>query len=229
VTSKLKGAIFDMDGTILDSMGHWRSLNVEFLKKRGLPVPEEIQGQELITHSSAAARLYLEKFDLGMTIEEVIREFEDDMGPLYESVILPKPGAVKCLRALHAAGLKLCVATVTPKGVAEKVLMRHGLLGLFEFVVCATDTGLKKSGAEFFHEIAGRMNLKASDCVVFEDAVYAMRGARAAGCAVVAIEDASASPDLPEILEICDVYMHDYNLFTLETLQRLDKPIPSGI
>lgn len=229
MASRFKGAIFDMDGTILDSMGHWRSLNVEFLNKRGLPVPEEIQGQELLTRSSEAARLFLEKYDLGMTIDEIIREFEDDMGPKYDAVIEPKPGAAACLRALQESGLKLCVATVTPQRVAEKALQRHDLLELMEFVVCATDTGLKKSGAEFFHEIAGRMNLAADECVVFEDAAYAMRGAKAAGCAVVAVEDASAKPDLPEILEICDVYVRDYNLFTLEALDLLDKGVSGAV
>lgn len=229
MTSRFKGAIFDMDGTILDSMGHWRSLNVKFLAKRGLQVPEEIRGQELITHSGAAARLYLEKFNLGMTVQEVIREFEDDMGPMYENVIKPKPGAVECLRALHEAGLKLCVATVTPQEVAEGALKKQGLLDLFEFVVCPTDTGMNKTKPEFFRMVAGRMNLQAEDCVVFEDAVYAMRGAKAARCAVVAVEDACAKPDFSEILEICDVYVRDYNLFTLEALDRLDKRIPGTV
>lgn len=227
--SRFKGAIFDMDGTILDSMGCWRSLNVKFLAKRGLPVPEEIRGQELITHSGAAARLYLEKYDLGMTVQEIIREFEDDMVPMYRNVIQPKPGGRECLRALREAGLALCVATVTPQRVAEEALRKHGLLELFEFVVCPADIGMSKSRPEFFQMVARRMNLAAGDCVVFEDALYAMRGAKAAGCAVVAVEDASAKPDLPEILEICDVYVRDYNLFTLESLERLDKPVSGAV
>ena len=229
MTSRFKGAIFDMDGTILDSMGHWRSLNVEFLNKRGLPVPEEIQGQELLTRSSAAAKLFLEKYDLGMTVEEILQEFENDMGPRYREVIQPKPGAVECLRMLREAGLKLSVATVTPREIAEAALQRHGLLDLFEFVVCPTDSGLHKSKPEFFQMVAGRMGFSAEDCVVFEDAVYAMFGAKAAGCAVVAIEDASAAPDLTEILEICDVYVRDYNLFTLEALDRLDKRVSDAV
>jgi HAD superfamily hydrolase (TIGR01509 family) len=229
VASKFKGAIFDMDGTILDSMGCWRSLNVEFLKKRGLPVPEEIQGQELITHSGAAVKLYLQRFDLGMTFQEIIREFEDDMGPLYQTVILPKAGAADCLKGLKKAGLKLCVATVTPQGVAERALERHGLLDLFEFVANPNDIGINKSKPEFFYLISDRMGLAATDCVVFEDAVYAMRGAKAAGCKVVAIEDATSAPDLKEILEISDIYLHDYNLFTLETLERLDRRVPGTV
>jgi HAD superfamily hydrolase (TIGR01509 family) len=229
VTSRFKGAIFDMDGTILDSMGSWRSLNVKFLNKRGLEVPEEIRGQELITHSSAAARLYLEKFNLGMTLQDIIQEFEDEMGPLYAGVIQPKPGVAECLRALREAGLKLSVATVTPKEVAEGALKQHGLLDLFEFVVCPTAMGLNKSNPEFFRTVADRMNLAAQDCAVFEDAIYAMRGAKAAGCAVVAVEDASAAPDLKEIHEICDVYVRDYNLFTLEALDRLDKRVSGAV
>jgi len=229
MATKFKGAIFDMDGTLLDSMGSWRSLNVEFLKKRGLPVPEEIQGQELITRSSAAAKLYLQKFDLGMTFQEIIREFEDDMGPLYQTVILPKAGAADCLKALKKAGLKLCVATVTPRHVAERALKRHGLLDLFEFVVNATDTGISKSNPEFFHLVSGRMGLTAPDCVVFEDAVYAMRDVMAAGCKVVAVEDAANAPDLKEILEISDIYVHDYNLFTLGMLERLDKRVSGAV
>jgi HAD superfamily hydrolase (TIGR01509 family) len=151
------------------------------------------------------------------------------MGPLYRTVILPKAGAAECLKALKKAGLKLCVATVTPQHVAEMALKRHGLLDLFEFVANADDTGVSKSKPEFFHQIAGRMGLAAPDCAVFEDAVYAMRGAKAAGCKVVAVEDASSAPDLPEILEICDVYVHDYNLFTLEALERLDKRVPGAV
>lgn len=224
MASRFKGAIFDMDGTILDSMGCWRSLNTSFLKKRGLEVPEEIRGREMITPSGAAAKLYLQKFDLGMTRDEIIHEMEDDMDALYQTVIEPKPGAVKVLRDLKAAGLAMCVATLTPQAVAEQALKRHGVLDLFEFVVCGGDMGIRKSKPEFFHTVAGRLNLDARECVVFEDAVYAMRGAKAAGCAVVAVEDETSAPDEAEIREICDIYLDDYNLFTLEALERLDKP-----
>ncbi len=229
MASRFKGAIFDMDGTILDSMGCWRSLNAEFLKKRGLPIPEEIRGRELITHSAAAARLYLEKFDLGMTFHEIIREMEEDMRPLYLGVIKPKPGALALIRALKAAGLRLCVATLTPQSVAEEALRHNGILDQFEFVVCGNDTGLKKSDPEFFRAVAGRMNLRPGDCVVFEDAVYAMRGARAAGCAVVAVDDAANEPDAAEIREISDLYVADYNLFTPETFMRLDRAMPQQV
>jgi HAD superfamily hydrolase (TIGR01509 family) len=222
MASRFKGAIFDMDGTILDSMGCWRSLNVKFLKKRGLPVPEEIRGRELITHSAAAARLYLEKYDLGMTFDEIIEEMEADMRSLYRDVIKPKPGAPEAIRALKAAGLKLCVATLTPRSVAESALRRNGLLDAFDFVLSAKDTPLKKSDPEFFRAVAGRMNLVPEACAVFEDAVYAMRGARAAGCAVVAVGDAASAPDIEEIREISDIYMDDYILFTPEALLHLD-------
>lgn len=218
-----------MDGTILDSMGCWRSLNVEFLKKRALEVPEEIKGRELTTHSSAAAKLYLQKYDLGMTFQEIIREFEADMGLLYTSVIRPKPGAVACIRSLKEAGLKLCVATLTPQPVAEMALRHQGLLDAFEFVRCTTDTGLRKSGPELFRLLADRMGLEAPECVVFEDAVYAMRGARAAGCAVVAVEEAASAPDFEEIRKTCDLYVHDYNLFTLEALECLDRRMPGEV
>jgi len=224
MASRFKGAIFDMDGTILDSMGCWRSLNTEFLKKRGLEVPEEIRGREMVTPSGTAAKLYVQKFDLGMTVDDIIHEMEDDMSVLYQTVIEPKPGALKVLREMKAAGLKMCVATLTPQGVAEAALERHGALDLFEFVVCGGDMGIRKSKPEFFHSVAGRLNLDARECVVFEDAVYAMRGARAAGCAVVAVEEAASAPDEAEIREICDIYVDDYNLFTLEALERLDKP-----
>ena len=216
-----------MDGTILDSMGHWRNISVEFLKKRNLPVPPEME--PLITNSAAAARLFVEKFDLGMTFEEVIQEFENDMDPLYQTVIQAKPGVIPCLQAMREAGMKLSVATATPQVVAEEALRHHGLLDYFEFVVCATDLGINKSNPEFFRIVAGRMGMEAEACVVFEDAVYAMRGAKAAGCAVVAIEDDSARDDLAEIREICDLYLPDYNLFTMKALEQLDKPVTGAV
>ncbi len=114
MASRFKGAIFDMDGTILDSMGHWRALNTQFLQERGLSVPEEIRGREMLTSSTVAAKLYVEKFDLPMTWREVIEEFERAMRVRYERAVQPKSGAPACIRALRDAGLRLCVATLTP-------------------------------------------------------------------------------------------------------------------
>jgi HAD superfamily hydrolase (TIGR01509 family) len=223
MTSKFKGAIFDMDGTILDSMGHWRGLNTEFLAKRGLEVPEEIRGKELTTSSSVTSRLYAERYDLGMTWQEIIQEFEDSMAPIYRDIVQPKPGAAQLLRSLKARGLRLCVATLTPQSAAEMALGRHGLLDLFEFVLCASDTGLKKSDPEFFRHVAARMGLLSEECLVFEDALYAMRGARAAGCGVVAVDEPASRPHLAQIRETCHVYVDNYEFFTLDAFKRIDK------
>ena len=128
----------------------------------------------------------------------------------YQKDSKPKPDVPEFLQKLKEHGIRMCVATGSPRGFAGIGLVRAGIRDFFEFVTDTYEFGMDKSNPEYFHVVAKRLGTTTERCVVFEDALYAMKAAKAAGCTVVAIEDETARLQREEIKQIADVYILGY-------------------
>lgn len=208
-------AIFDMDGTLLDTMRYWRFTTLEYLLTHGLPVKNEDLVRMLDTSSrkllyDIAAR---EGFDMPDKAT-VITELEDYMGRHYQYDSHPKDGSVHAfLQKLKDRGIRLCVATGSRREHARVGLERAGFLNFFEFVTDNYEAanGITKAEPEYFVQTAARLGVAPERCVVFEDACYAMEAAKKAGCRVLAIEDQTARNQKEKIQEIADWYIKSYS------------------
>lgn len=206
-----KGAIFDMDGTLLESMVEWRKQNETFCVRHGLPVPEELRGRILETSSHKAAKLFVDKYpQLGMTPDEIIAEYERCLDPLYCSVVQKKKGILEFLRMLKDNGVRMCVATTTAAPVARHALEHHGIAPFMDFIIDNSSVGLSKGNPAYFPRVAGMLGLSADDCVVFEDAEYAVTSAHEAGMRVFAVRDACAHGSWDAIAEKAVALRDDY-------------------
>lgn len=203
-------AIFDMDGTLLDSMPHWRMQNIYFLQDRNLPVPKEIAESPYFFSSHVAAKLYVQLYDLGISPDAIIEEYIDRMDKAYQSEIQPKKGAKDFLETLKQAGVKMCIATLTPEDVAKRALAKHGLLDYFEFVITSSLSGFNKGDPAYFDMVTAKLGSVSKRCMVFEDSLYAAQGAKKANCRVIAVEDATNVPDQEALKQIADVYIQDF-------------------
>ena len=208
--SRYKLICFDMDGTLIDSMGYWRMCNVQFLLRHHLPMDPEIMRDALFQSNRVMVPRYIEHYQLDMDVEEIYREYETMMLDHYERDIEPKPGALKYLISLKRQGVRICVATATPRRIAERALSKYGLMPYIEFVTDPYELGETKAHPAFFHRLAEKAGVDVDEIAMFEDALYAMKGAKAAGCGVYAIEDAAAYRDAQAIREIADVYVHSF-------------------
>lgn len=205
-------AIFDMDGTLLDTMRYWRYTSLEYLLAHQLPVrPEDLARMEW-TSSRALVKEIAERegFDMG-SWQTMVGELEEFMNRHYLHDAKRRENVPELLEKLRGMGKPMCVATGAPRQYARNGLSRLGILKYFEFVTDCYEFGMNKSQPEYFEEVARRLGTKPERCAVFEDALYAMKSAKTAGCRVVAIEDSTARLQRDEIRAIADRYILNYS------------------
>ena len=185
---RLQSAIFDMDGTLLDSMPTWRELGPTFLKEAGITATPE---QDRMLHILADCDVipYLrEVCGLPWSQQEIIDQIIQRMETFYSSQVRPKPGLEKFLSILKMEGVWMYVATATHRRLTEKALKTAGIDHYFRGIVTSADAGNHKSESADIYEMAmRRLQSNKRDTVVFEDALHAIRTAKAAGFRVAGV------------------------------------------
>ena len=207
--ARARAAIFDMDGTLLDSMRFWRLVGFEYLVAHGLPLPEGNLSDLMRQPGTAMLTELFEALGSEFDRDVVVAELERRMIRRYREDVLAKPGVRDLLQALAQRGIPCAVATATPREIAAEALRRLNLDGYFRFITDGYEIGCGKHDPEFFRRVCDRLGQEPSQCWMFEDAAHAVRGAKAAGMHVCAVEDATAA-DRDEILRLSDVYVQDF-------------------
>ena len=208
---RLQSAIFDMDGTLLDSMPTWRELGPTFLREADIEAtPEQLHALRTMTDHEVIPYLR-EVCGLQKSPEEIMNEIIRRMEDFYSTQVRPKPGLEKFLSILKMEGVWMYVATATHRRLAEKALKTAGIDHYFRGIVTSADAGNHKSESADIYEMAmRRLQSNKRDTVVFEDALHAIRTAKAAGFRVAGVYEATAEQDQPEIQRLCDYYIRSY-------------------
>ena len=207
----MKAAIFDMDGTLIDSMGEWRKLNCSFVRDHGIELTPE-QEKDLYSMSGMMVVNYVrEKFGIEAKFDTLLERSARLMEPAYTAGVPLKPGAGAYLKRLRARGVKCVLCTATPSRLALIALNRMQLVSDLDFIFSTDMTGGSKGDPAFFDRLCALIGEKKEDCVMFEDALYAMQGARAAGLGVIGITDATNEPDREAIRAVCDRVIDSYD------------------
>lgn len=204
----IKYAIFDMDGTLLDSMHIWDTAAAAFLAMRGI-VPKEFdlfrkQGY------NGGINYMIKTYELDLTFDEVLEGLQKILWFYYSEIAPIKPGVKEFLQTLKAGGARLAVATATERYLVEAALKRNGILEYFDCIFTTIEVGKNKFEPDVFDLAAEALGAE-GEVFVFEDALYAIRTAKNAGYKVVAIEDYSANDDREEIKALADFYAEDYD------------------
>lgn len=205
---KIKYAIFDADGTLMDSMHIWDTLDGAFLRMRGI-VPDEDRIFMRYGYFNAVEYM-IEKYNLNMTPVQVKADIMKILEYYYNNVPVAKNGVKDFLQKLKNNGVRCVVATATDRYLMEPALERNGLLKYFDRVFSTKEIGVGKQKPDIFN--IARDFLDADDNLfIFEDAAYAIDTAKKAGYRVVAVEDYSAADDVDFIKNTADYYISDYS------------------
>ena len=200
----MRGIIFDLDGTLLDSMPMWSALDRRMLRIHGVEPPPDITETVKNMTVNEAALYYSEHFLPGMTPEQIMDQCEQMAAEEYRERLPLKPGAAVFLMALHERGIPFGLASVTYRRLLEAALIRLDIRHLFRFILTPEDGFCGKERPDLFLHGAALLDAAPCDCCVIEDALYAAETAKKAGFYTVGVYDSAAEPEWDAICAVCD-------------------------
>ena len=201
--------LFDLDGTLIDSNGIWKDVDVTFLARRGMPYTKEYYegvAHTILPRAAAFTKAYCR---LAQSCEEIVAEWMELAKDSYAHVPL-KPHARELLDKLRGEGERLAVFTSSVPVHCETALRVHGLAPYFEQVVYAHDLGVDKGSPEAFRLACDRLGVSPGDCVLLDDSVKSCRAAKAAGLRVVGVYDAYFESAAAEMPAVCDRFIRSF-------------------
>ena len=198
-------AIFDMDGTLVDSMVYWKDLYKEYLNTKGvLHVPDSIREKIKPMTMTESAALFIEEFGIEGTPEAIAEEMNALMDAHYYKDVPLKKGIKEYLKHLYDSSIQMCVASATAVPLVEACLTRLEVSEYFAFMISCETIGIGKSQPDIYYEAAKRFGTEPENIAVYEDALYAAQTAKRAGFYVIGVYDESAEKNFPELKKISD-------------------------
>ena len=206
----IKGAIFDLDGTLVDSMGVWHRIDDEFLGRRGFPADESYKQAVKTMKYETAAHYTIERYGLSETPEEVMAEWDSMALHEYRYNIKCKPGAAEFLNELKKRGIKIALATVSHRALLEAVLKGNHIFGLFDVLTDVSQVSRGKEEPDLYWFAAKQMELEPEECIVFEDVLLGIDSAKRGGFYTCGVKDHSSYAEELEIRRLADFFVENF-------------------
>ena len=211
-----KGAIFDVDGTLLDSMPIWEDAAARFLAGLGIRAQEGL-GDIMFRMSLDEGAVYLKNtYGLDMSVEEVKAGVLGVIRDFYVNQVQPKAGVREFLKELSSRRIPMYIATSSNREHIRAAFERLGLYEYFDGMITCEEAGAGKREPTIFLLAAQRMGLAPQDIFVFEDVIHAVRSAGSAGFVTVGVYDKASEPDNEAMRAESSIYLH-----SLETWEKL--------
>ena len=206
-----KAVIFDMDGSLVDSMWIWPEVDRIYMDKYNLTAPatfhKDIEGMSYVETAQYFVRTFT---TLDQTVENVMQEWRDMTVRLYATKVFPKPGAVEFLDQLKKDGIRLGIATSNDREIAEAALKGRGLTKYFDSVRTSSEVASGKPAPDVYLKVAEDINVDPGNCLVFEDVIKGILAGKNAGMEVCAVDDEFTRADKAAKKAAADYFIRDF-------------------
>lgn len=206
----IEGAVFDLDGTLLDSSWVWEKVDEKFLGDIGFQVPDDYVDEISPLGAERAAVYTIERFGLNEDKDDIVREWIEMAKKEYATEVVCKPYAKEFLEELHKLNIKMAVATSSDRELFMKTLEREGILKYFQKIVTVDEVERGKGYPDIYEEAARRIKVNPHKCLVFEDILAGVTGASLGEFNVVAVFDEKSKHNWEKIKSISKYSINDY-------------------
>lgn len=205
-----KAVIFDLDGTLIDSMWLWESLDQEYLGRFGISLPEDLHGTIEGMSFSETALYFKERFQIPDSVEAIKQCWNQMAWEKYEKEVPLKSGVQEFLEFLKEKQIPMAIATSNSRKLAEMVTRVHGIHGYFSAIVTSCEVEKGKPAPDVYLQAARELRAVPDSCLVFEDVVQGILAGKNAGMRVCAVEDEYSDFQKKEKRSLADYYIHTY-------------------
>ena len=212
----IKGAIFDFDGTLVDSMFIWDTFGEEYLRTLGKEPKENLTETFKTFTLEQAAEYYREHYGVTLSVEEIVDGVNEMVAEIYRTKVTLKDGVREFLEELRVQGAKMCVATITDRPIVEDVLCNLGIRDFFTEIFTCAELGYNKETPHIYRAALEVLGTSREETVVFEDALHALMTAKNDGFPVAAVYDKHEEKQ-EKLKEIADIYIEDFNTILLKS------------
>ena len=204
-------AIFDLDGTLINSTGVWNKVDEDFFNRRNVIMPPEFP-QVIKTHTLMSGAVYIkDRLSLPESPEDIVKEWHDAAVFAYHNEVGIKPYVKELLELLkNSYGYKIGLATSNTHELYDQCLINNGIYDYFDSFTQSDEVERLKGFPDIYEKSAERMGVPKEECIVFEDVYQAVKGARMGNFFTVAVEDSASADDREEIIKIADVYIKSF-------------------
>ena len=208
--NNIKACLFDMDGTLLDSMHIWKDIDIEFLGRFGYELPPTLQ-REIEGMSFRETACYIkDRFSLPPSIEEIMNIWNEMTFQKYSEEIFFKEGAFEFVKMLKEKGIRTAICTSNSRELVNAVAEHLGFMPYFDTIITSCEVGAGKPAPDIYLEAAKRVGVEPEHCLVFEDIVTGLTAGKRAGMKLCAVEDVYSADQREAKKAMSDYYVENY-------------------
>lgn len=206
----IEAVLFDLDGSLVDSMWIWKEIDIAYLGRFGISLPEKLQSEIEGKSFSETAAYFKERFHIPDSIEKIKADWNQMAWDKYAKEVPLKEGVFDFINVCRKKGIKLGIATSNSRELVENIIQVHGIKSYFDCIVTGCDVEKGKPAPDVYLEASKRCAAPPESCLVFEDIVPGILAGKAAGMKVCAVEDTYSMHQKKDKKMLADYYIKNY-------------------